>query len=300
MCPVTARRAGKTLRFSVNIFGVPPAWYPALATAAEQAGFEAFWIAEHLITPIDFEPLYPYDAAGRPSYRSDTPLADPFVALAAAAAVTQRIGLGTGVYVLPLRRPMVTARAALTVHVISGGRLLFGIGTGWLREEFDAAGEDFGNRGSRTDEILTVLAKLWSGRPVEHSGLHYSFRPVQMSPRPHIRIPIIGSGVSTPALRRSAGLSGWYGPPHLPLADVIAARTRLETERENADTHGHSFTYYARVVGEPSPENIARYLAAGFDHLVVTPDVRGAASIEEAAATVAGLAKQVGTASTTG
>lgn len=290
---MTESSAGRAPRFSINLFAVPPAWYPRLIGAAEDAGFEAAWIAEHLVTPLEYEPLYPYDPVGRPSYSPETPLADPFVALAAAAAVTQRIGLGVGVYVLPLRPPMVTARAALTVQEISGGRLLLGIGTGWLREEFDAAGEDFDNRGARADEILVMLAKLWTGKPVEHSGTHYRFRPVQLSPEPSVPIPLLGFGVSAPALRRSARLDGWYGPPHLPLADAIAARAILEAERKRAGTDGRPFTYHVRMAGEPTPENVAPYVEGGFDHLVLTAAVRHAQSVEEAATAIAALAEQV-------
>src|SRR5438552_13802002 len=153
---------------SLNLFGLPPAEYAPLVVRAEELGFEAIWLADHLITPLEYAATYPYDDSGRPSYRPETPLADVWVTLGHLAALTKNIRLGTGVYILPLRNPFVTARAAMWAQSLSGGRLLFGVGTGWQREEFEVVGEQFDRRGARMDEILAIFEKLWSGGPVAH------------------------------------------------------------------------------------------------------------------------------------
>ncbi|MBM3347023.1 MAG: LLM class flavin-dependent oxidoreductase, partial [Betaproteobacteria bacterium] len=154
------------MKISVRIFGFPLDSYAPIARAAEALGFEALWIPEHLVAPLKFEANYPYRSTGRPSFLPDTPFADPWVMLGHLAAMTRRIKLGVGVFVLPLRNPFVAAKAAGTAQALSNGRILMGVGIGWMREEFDTVGEKFERRGARTDEMLAVMKKLWSGQPV--------------------------------------------------------------------------------------------------------------------------------------
>ena len=144
------------MQFGYFTLGVSLRSYGTVAQRAEAAGFDSFFMPEHLVFPIDITPLYPYSETGYPGVDADTPYFDPWVSLASVAAVTSKIRLGTQVYILPLRNVFVTAKAVATLDRISQGRVILGAGVGWLKEEFEAAGEDFHTRGRRADEAIKV------------------------------------------------------------------------------------------------------------------------------------------------
>jgi probable F420-dependent oxidoreductase len=244
---------------SLTLFGLPIDHYAPVAAAAEAAGYDAVWLADHLVTPTARSSPYPYTTDGDPGYTSDTPIGDVWVNAGSIATSTSRLRIGTGVYILPLRPVLVTARAAATVQALSGGRLLFGIGTGWLRDEFDAMGTGFDDRGPRTDAAVDRLRRLWTGEP--DGG-------VCISPAANPPIPVIVGGASAPALRRAGQRGdGWYGPA-CTLEQSIAARDRIEAIRLDAGRTG-DFSYHVRLTGPPEPATVARYTAAGFTDLVV-------------------------------
>src|SRR4030095_1229995 len=135
-----------------------------LARHAEALGFDALWFPDHLVAPADTASVYPFDRRAQPSPARLDGLVDfyePLVTLAYVAAVTQRIRLGVSVYVMPYRNPVVTAKLVATLDALSGGRVIFGVGVGWLREEFRAVGADPTRRGRVTDEYLEVCRRLW-------------------------------------------------------------------------------------------------------------------------------------------
>lgn len=184
------------------------------ARRAEAAGCDSVWVPEHLIWPQTITSDYPYNDGGSPPVPSSVNLYDPWVLLAAVGAVTTTIKLGTCVYVLPLRDPLVTARAVATLDVVSNGRAILGAGLGWMKEEFDAAGVDFRTRASRNDEIVPILRSLWSEELTSAAGRHINFEPVYFYPKPPqgAGLPIVFGGDSEAALRRSARLgNGWLG-----------------------------------------------------------------------------------------
>jgi probable F420-dependent oxidoreductase len=177
-----------------------------VARAAEAAGFESIWTGEHVVLP---DPQVPPSPAP-PQH----PMLDPAASLAFLAAHTQRVKLGTGIIILPQRNPLVLAKELASVDVLSNGRLIFGLGAGYLKPEFDALGVRFDDRGARTDEYIDVLRALWTqkspsfaGRTVRFSGIDAQPRPVQ---RPHP--PIVVGGMSASAFRRALLRgNGWYG-----------------------------------------------------------------------------------------
>jgi probable F420-dependent oxidoreductase len=189
-----------------------------VARAAEAAGFESLWTGEHVVLPDPQAPPSPVP----PTH----PMLDPLVALAFLAAQTERIRLGTGIIILPQRNPVVLAKQLASLDVLSNGRLLFGLGAGYLRPEFEAVGAPFEERGVRTDEYLDAIRALWTlpkprfaGRTVRFSGIDAQPRPVQ---KPHP--PIVVGGQSPAAFRRAVARgNGWYGF----LRDVDAARRDL-------------------------------------------------------------------------
>jgi probable F420-dependent oxidoreductase len=249
---------------------MPEAWIPLVAQEVERAGFEGFWYGDHVAAPIEYEGNYLYSEDGRPSMRLETPIADVFLALAGAAAVTERIMLGSSVVVLPMRPPLITARAVTTLQNMSGGRFRLGIGVGWQREEFEAIGMPFDQRGKRADEILELLPKLWTGEPVEHDGLTCRFGPLRLSPPVVTKVPLLGSGTTAPALRRSARLDGWCSPPSLALQEAIDVRAALEAERAAVGRADEHFEMWVHPEGGTS-DKIDAFREAGFDRFLLLP-----------------------------
>src|SRR5262245_55465265 len=207
------------LKIGVPLFMVRPENMSAVAVRAEQLGFESVWVAEHLVFPTQIRSRYPYAAEGVPPINPATPLLDPLLVLMQVAARTERIRLGTNVYILPLRHPLAVARMAMTLDLLSNGRLTFGVGLGWLAEEFDAAGIDFASRGARRREYVRAIRALWTEDAPSFDGRFVSFQPVKFEPKPVQKPhpPIVFGGESDAALRRAAALGdGWYGVGHTP------------------------------------------------------------------------------------
>ena len=257
------------MEFGINLFGGDPAQWPALVKRADELGYDVVWMSYHLITPLEWQSRYPHHESGRPGpYNPQTPFVDPWVAFGHFAAITERIKFGTGVYILPLVNPFVTARAVASAQLYSGGRLLFGIGSGWMAEEFQAVGENYSNRAARMDEILDILQELWSGQPVGHDGKFYQFEPVLFTPKPSTRIPIIFGGEAEPALRRAALRGdGWrsIGPYDRTLATI----RRLKVLREEAGRGHIPFQIWGSAPGDPTLENLRRCQEDGISHVTV-------------------------------
>ncbi|MDO8434566.1 MAG: LLM class F420-dependent oxidoreductase [Candidatus Binatus sp.] len=178
----------------------------AVARAAEDAGFESVWTGEHVILPDPQAPPSPVAA--------DFPMLDPTVALAFVAAHTSRLRLGTGIIILPQRNPIVLAKELASADVLSNGRLIFGIGIGYLKPEFDAIGAPFDHKGARAEEYLAAMIALWSMPKPEFKGRWVNFKGVNAMPRPAQKPhpEIVFGGHTAEAYSRAARLAkGWYG-----------------------------------------------------------------------------------------
>ncbi len=177
-----------------------------VAQAAEAAGLDSLWTGEHVVLPDPQVPPSPVPP--------ETPLLDPAVALAHIAAVTERIELGTGIIILPQRNPVVLAKELATLDLVSNGRLVFGLGSGYIEAEFDAIGVPFAERGPRTSEAIEVIRTLWTQPKPRFEGRFWSFDGIDAHPRP-VRSPhppIFVGGHSPPAYRRAVAQgNGWYG-----------------------------------------------------------------------------------------
>jgi len=138
-----------------------PDLFAHLVTTAERCGVESIWSVEHVVIPANYKSPYPYSASGKIPGGEDVPIPDPLAPLAFAAAISTKIRLGTGVIILPQRHPVYLAKEVATIDVLSKGRMMLGIGSGWLKEEFDAVGVDFHQRGARTDESILAMRALW-------------------------------------------------------------------------------------------------------------------------------------------
>ena len=224
-----------------------------VARTAEKVGFDGAFVSDHVFFPLPLVSKYPYAPDGVPYFDKDTPWLESFTSMGAMAAVTTRFRFVTGVYILPLRHPLEVAKAAATVSLLSGGRLALGIGTGWMREEFDALGREFRGRGRRMDEQIEVLRKVWRGGTVEHAGKHYRLPALQMTPAPKISIPILIGGASERALKRAATLGdGWIGAGNTPeeIPPIVKRLTELRAQA------GRQRTPFEIIVALTTPPDV--------------------------------------------
>ena len=185
-----------------------------LARYAEAAGFESIWTIEHVVIPRDYSSAYPYASDGRFGWDIALDYPDPLFWLAVVAGATERIKLGTAILILPQRNPVVLAKELATLDALSGGRLLLGIGVGWLKEEFDAVGVSFDDRGRRTDEAVAAMRCLWREAEPTFSGNYVQFTRALCNPKPAQPggVPILVGGDSPVAARRAGRLGDGYFP----------------------------------------------------------------------------------------
>lgn len=264
------------MRVGLSAYDIAASDLVELARAADEAGFESLWLGEHLVLPLDYQSEHPTSGGSGHQHHTgpiidpSTVLVDPLVALGGAGAVTREIALATGIYLLPLRHPLITARMALTLQDVARGRFMLGIGSGWLQEEFDAVGVPFGERGSRFDEAIDVLRAAWSGEVFTHRGPHFSFGPVQMCPEP-VAIPLVLGGNTDRALRRvAAKADGWFSSGTPDFEDALELRDRLAAACDAAGRE-RPLPLHFRIPSS-SPESLEPYRVEGFEHVVVWAD----------------------------
>ena len=185
-----------------------------LARTAEAAGVESLWAVEHVVIPVGYKSTYPYDPSGKIPAPDSIPLPDPLISLAYAAALTKTIRLATGILILPQRHPLYVAKEAATLDVLSGGRLILGIGVGWLAEEFQALGIPFEERAARTAEMVRAMRSLWKEAPEAFEGRFFRWPPLESHPKPVQRpgVPIVVGGHTDLAARRAARYGDGFFP----------------------------------------------------------------------------------------
>ncbi len=272
----------------------------ALAVEAERLGFDSVWTVDHVILPHVSSETYPYARQSGVTMPSDWPFLDPLVALAAIASRTDRVLLGTGVYLLPLRHPLINAKLAASVDVLSGGRLRLGVGLGWVKEEYTALGVSWEDRGRLLDEQIDLLRVLWRDETPSFDGKFWRVSGFGMEPKPVNRtIPLLIGGKNEPARRRAAQRGdGWHLIDMEP-GEVATAREALADDCRAAgrDPAKVPVSMYASISVTPqdttagerqfplmgSVEQIAKtvraYRAAGLDHLVFA--ARGLNTVSE-------------------
>ena len=248
-----------------------------LAAAADEAGFSSLWLGEHVVLPIGYASEHPTTQQPGAQHHTgpivspDTELTDPLVQLGAAAAVTTRIELATGVFILPLRHPLAVARSACTVQELAAGRFRFGLGAGWLEEEFAALDVPFTERMSRFEEGIDVLRAAWASGEVRHEGRHFSIRGVQVTKR-RTEIPLLLGGNTERALRRAARLAdGWFSSGTPPFEESVRLRDELRRLRAETARADQPFDLVVRLAGA-EPATVRRYEEAGFDEVLIWTD----------------------------
>lgn len=243
----------------------------ALGRAAEEAGLESLWTVEHVVVPAGYRSPYPYSRSGRMAGGiEDFDLPDPMVWLAFVAAATESLRLGTGIVVLPQRNPLILAKEAASLDRLSDGRVLLGIGSGWLAEEFAALGVPFEDRGARTDDHIRALRALWTEDASSYRGEFVSFDGVYSRPLPVQRpIPIIVGGHTRRAARRAGELGDGFFPNG---ADVARVGGLIEHARRCAEEVGRDPGELEITVGsKPDLETVERWVELGVDRVVIPP-----------------------------
>ncbi|HSY14561.1 MAG TPA: LLM class F420-dependent oxidoreductase [Jatrophihabitantaceae bacterium] len=182
------------------------------AQLMEELGFESLWLADHVVVPTAYSSVYPYNAQGRLSTEQ---FPEPLVSLAVLACATSHIELGTGVLVLPQRNPILLAKQVATLDVLARGRMRLGVGVGWLREEFEALGATFDDRGLRSDEYIDAMRELWTNAAPTFSGRYVQLEgSFELLPRPARRggVAVVIGGHSPAAARRAARRGDGFFP----------------------------------------------------------------------------------------
>jgi len=240
----------------------------AMATMAEELGFESLWTTEHIAVPAGYETTYPYASSGRMPGGEDGPMPESLVWLAFVAAATSTIKLATGIIVLPQRHPILLAKTVATLDVLSGGRVILGVGSGWLEEEFVAMGLPFADRGDRTDEAIRVLRALWTDDVPSFDGEFSSFGDLYMRPQPIQRpVPIVIGGHSARAARRAGELGDGFFPAS---TDYTILPTRIRQAREHAERAGRDPDALEITMGSSArPEYIEPLIEAGVHRIVI-------------------------------
>ncbi|CAM9496175.1 unnamed protein product [Discosporangium mesarthrocarpum] len=241
-----------------------------MAQLAERVGFESVWTFEHTIVPLDYESKYPYSPSGKMGTTPETNFVDPLIALSAVAAQTKTIRLGTGVNILSQANPLYVAKQAASLDFVSNGRFELGVGIGWLKEEFQAAGTPFERRGARFDDYVQAMRKVWSGDVVEHKSDFLDWTGFKSMPTPiQDPFPVVIGGTKGKAFERTARYgNGWFAPTAspdqlAPLLDELAAACET-VGRDRAEIEVTAMWF-------PNPEDLSdvdRYTELGVSRLI--------------------------------
>jgi len=273
-----------------------PELLAAAACTAERVGLDTLWTGEHIVFFDDIKSKYPYARTNtEPPVPGDIAILNPFVALSYAAALTSRIRLATGVCLVPEYNPLLLAKLAASLDVVSNGRFVFGVGIGWLAEEFRALGIPWERRGARARESVAAMRELWGRSHASFDGEFVSFRDARAYPRPvrDGQLPVVVGGHSEAALRRAAAWGdGWCG------FNLTPDETRRIVERLDAllKEQGRSrdgFEIFMAPVREAGPGSIAAYREAGVDELYLTPIFEQPfASVEETVRAIEAIGRE--------
>lgn len=231
------------MRFSYAESMTDPAFYPSLARAAEEAGFDSFVVPDSVAYPEDSDSTYPFNPDGSREFLEDKPFLEPFTLIAALGAVTERIRFTTFVVKLPIRHPVLVAKQAASAAVLTNNRLVLGVGVSPWREDYEITDTPWDGRGRRMDEAIAIVRGLTSGGYHRHDGEAFRVPAIKMAPVPDRPIPILVGGHSDAALRRAARLDGWMhgggDPDDLPRLLARVAELRAAEGRDDAPFEVH-------------------------------------------------------------
>jgi probable F420-dependent oxidoreductase len=236
------------------------------AMLAEKLGFDSIWLGEHFFRPGNLESQYPYTPHQPLKTGEECP--DSMVVAGAIANATKRIKITTAIYLLPLRHPLLAARAITTAQALSNNRMRVGVGVGWAKEEYEALDVPFNERGARLDEGIDVLQKALAGGEFEHHGRFYNFGRLTIANQ-KVPLPLLVGGSTPPIFKRAARVGdAWAGTPDLTLEQCIEKRAHIEALRREYGTDKKPFEYFMRMP-KATPHLVAEYAEAGFTNITV-------------------------------
>lgn len=242
-----------------------------IARIAESCGYHGVGLADHVAVPRQFQSVHP---SGENPFTAESSFPDTFTTISAMAAVTERLRFMSYVYVLPMRDPFTVAKQVGTVACLSGNRVAFGVGAGWLTEEIALLGVDPRSRGGRMDEMLEIMSDLWHDGWAEYHGKFFDFAEVGMFPVPEQPVPVWVGGRSDAALRRAVRNDGWLGMNY-DLDDIEHLLAKLARLRADADDARDDFEVFVIANEPPSLELHRRLEGSGVSSTMVMPWMPG-------------------------
>ncbi len=261
-----------------------PEYVARMARGIEERGFNSVWVPDHILVPKVIKSSYPYMQDGSFPVEPTTQGLEPFTVLSFIAANTTKLRLGTGVIVLPQRNAVLTAKQAADLDVLSGGRLDFGIGVGWMADEFDALGMSFDRRGARADDYIRMMQTVWQSHESSYDGEFVKLPPVHQYPKPVQKPhpPFYFGGESKVALRRVARFGHWFGVDVMP-EEVPAKMAML---KEQCDREGRDIkdvkVALCPYANPTDRDTLRRYEDAGIDQVIMAAFVFGQDELEAA------------------
>jgi probable F420-dependent oxidoreductase len=259
------------LKFCASLAFTDPTHYCELAGVAEEHGFDTLVLSDHVVHPETIGSKYPYADDGKRPWEETDPWPDVWVAMGAMGAVTRRLRFVTGVYVVPMRHPFHLAKAIGTAAVMTGNRVSLGMGLGWMRDEFELLGEDFGSRAARAEEMLEVMRKLWSGEMVEHHGRFFDFPRLNMRPPVSAPIPVLVGGVTEAAYRRVGRLGDGWMPHAISTEEARAGIDTIRAYRAEYGRTGDPLTAIVPLNDAFDPDGYRRAEDVGVTHVLTMP-----------------------------
>lgn len=260
-----------TMKFTISLPFTPPEHLLPIAVAAEQAGWDAISLPDSVFFPEEVSAGYPYTSDGKRFWPPEAPWPDPFVAIPAMAAVTERLTFFTNVLKVGIREPLLVAKTVTTTASMFPGRIGLGVGLSWIPEEFAWLGQDMKTRGKRLDEGIDIIRACLAGGWVEYHGNHYDFDRLMMGPTPTEPVPIYVGGHSEPALRRAARTGdGWIAVQVTPeeVAETVPKLTAYREEHGRADL---PFEIKVTPLVMPSIEAMDELAGLGVTDVITVP-----------------------------
>ncbi len=257
------------MRFSYTEAMCDPAFYAPLATAAEEAGYATFLVPDSVCYPKNSDSKYPYTESGEREFLENKPFLDPFVLIPALGALTRRLRFATFVLKLPIRSPVLVAKSATSVAVLSGERLSLGVGTSPWPEDFSVTFQDWETRGKRMDEMIEIIRGLSRGEFYEFHGNHYDLPAIKLCPVPKSPIPILIGGHAEPALRRAARLGDGWMYAGGSAEDLASCIERLRVLRKEYGREHAPFEIHASSLHGYQIDGVRRLEDLGVTDLVV-------------------------------
>lgn len=248
-----------------------------VARWAEELGYHSLWVTDHVALPEKVEAYYPYRSHGRWDYPPETNWLDPPLALAWAAAAAPSLKIGTSVLVIPLRHPILLAKQISTLDFLTGGRVIFGVGVGWMEEEANLMGVPFASRGRRAVEMIQLMRQFWTGETVQVKGEFWQVEGCKMHPRPvQSRIPVVWGGHSDATLKRVARVGDGWHPTQISLEKLGEGLQKLRAYCQQSGRDPDDVLVFARP-GETYPiqaDTQAQHEELGVDHLIVDTPIK--------------------------